>query len=360
MKHPRRHPTPLRAARRTAHGFTLIEILVALALGVLILLALTILFARNSGNQSELERNTRQLESARYSIDLLGEDVMHAGYFGEFDPDPLIVNPLDWTTPDPCATAVNAQGWNTPDPPVPTSADPAERVQIPVPVQGIEAGTALGCLGNRVAGTEALVVRHAETGAPVTLAAGLNNNLYIQVARCGLDVSRIRAASVPSGTLNLRLPPAAGASGCGPVNDSLRRLTQRTYYIASCNDCGASDGIPTLKRVEMINGALRTMSVAEGVENLQVEHGLDTDGDGVPDTYVTTDGVTGVAPNQWQNVVAVRLHLLTRSTQATPGFTDSRTYQLGPDVAATTPADGNKRTLMTSTVRLHNVGSRRE
>jgi type IV pilus assembly protein PilW len=362
MKHPRRHPTPLRAARRTAHGFTLIEILVALALGVLILLALTILFARNSGNQSELERNTRQLESARYAIDLLAEDVMHAGYFGEFDPNGLTdaapptavwtnKNPPNPPHPDPCAVAVNAQGWDT-------TVVPA---QIPVSVQGIGAATALGCLANRMAGTEALVVRRAETGAPLTLAAATNNNLYIQISLCDADPApRISAANGGSASFNLHFPPPAGATGCGAVNDSLRRLSQRTYFVASCNDCVANDGIPTLKRVEMINGALRTMSVAEGIENLQIEYGIDTDTDGVPNNFVTTAGVTEVAPNLWENVVSVRLHLLTRSTQPTPGFSDTRTYQLGPDVAVTPPPDGNKRTLMTSTVRLHNVGGRRE
>jgi type IV pilus assembly protein PilW len=101
------------------------------------------------------------------------------------------------------------------------------------------------------------------------------------------------------------------------------------------------------------------MSVAEGVENLQLEYGLDTNVDGVPDVFVTADGVDGTAPNLWQNVVAVRLHVLTRSTQPTPGYTDVRTYQLG-SVAVTPPADGNKRTLMTTTVRLHNVGGRRD
>ncbi|MEO7853785.1 MAG: PilW family protein [Rubrivivax sp.] len=334
-----------RAARNATRGFTLVEVLVALGLGVFILLALTILFARNSANQSELERTTRQLENARYSIDLMAEDVMHAGYFGEFNPNSLLDAPA-YQTPDPCATAVTAQGWNTAVTPV----------EMPVPVQGIAAGDVVACLTARVAGTEALVVRHAETGAPVTLAVGLNDNLYIQVARCGLDIARIRAAAVPSGTLNLRLPD------CATVNDSLRRLTQRTYYIAACNDCAENDGVPTLKRVEMIDGALRTMSVAEGVVNLQIEYGLDTDivGDGVPDIFVTTDAVTGVAPNLWQNVVSVRLHLLTRSTQPTPGFSDTRTYQLGPNVQVVTPTDGNKRTLMTSTVRLHNVGGRRE
>jgi type IV pilus assembly protein PilW len=347
--------------RTVAAGFTLVEILVALALGMLILLALTVLFARNTGNHSELERNTRQLENARFSIDMLGEDLMHAGYYGDFDPDPLVVNPADYTLPDPCeqgATPSTLQGWNTPNPPNPLSANAADRVQAPVPVQGIAAGTAVGCLANRRAGTEALVVRHAETGAPSTIAAGHAANLYLQVARCPLDTARIRAATTGSGSLTLRLPD------CATVNTEVRRLSQRIYYIASCNDCAVNDGIPTLKRVETVNGQRRTMAVAEGVENLQVEYGLDTDDDGQTDAFVTLGSgvITGVTavPNVWQNVVAVRLHLLTRSSQPTPGFTDTRTYRLGPDVTVATPGDGNKRTLLTTTVRLNNVGGRRE
>lgn len=358
---PRRLARRRRRCAPAASGFTLVEILVALALGMLILLALTILFARNTGNQSELERNARQLESARFSLDMLTEDLMHAGYFGEFDPDPLVVNPAaDNTTPDPCATAVaptTTQGWNTPNPPNPLSANAADRVQIPVAVQGIAAAAAVGCLSDRIAGTEALVVRHAETGPPTATAAAINSNLYVQVARCTLDTSSIRAAAGGSAALNLRLPD------CAAVNTELRRLTQRTYYVARCNDCAANDGIPTLKRVEMINGALRTMAVAEGVENFQVEYGLDTDGDGRPDSFATLGSgvITGTnPPNAWQNVVAVRLHLLTRSSQPTPGFTDARSYRLGPDITVNPPADGNKRTLLTTTVRLNNVGGRRE
>jgi type IV pilus assembly protein PilW len=202
------------------------------------------------------------------------------------------------------------------------------------------------------------VVRHAETGAATTIAAGANNDLYIQVARCPTEVplTPIRAAAGNSGTFTLTRPD------CATVNNSVRRLTQRIYYVASCNDCAGADGIPTLKRVEMIGGALRTMAVAEGVENLQVEFGVDTDNDGQPDNFVTNGSgvINGVLPNVWQNVVAARVHLLTRSTQPTAGFTDTRTYQLGPDVAIAAPADGNKRTLMTTTVRLNNVGGRRE
>ena len=339
----RRHS--LSGRSRSTSGFTLIEILVALALGVLILLALTILFSRNTGNHAELERTTRQLESARYSIDLLSEDLLHAGYFGEFNPNTL-TNPPDYQTPDPCAAVPAAQGWNTAVVPV----------QIPVPVQGFAPGAAPGCLNNHRAGTEVLVVRHAETGAPTTVALSTASNLYIQIARCTLDTTRIQAAAGGSAAFNLRLPD------CATVNTSLRRLAQRSYYIATCNDCVADDGIPTLKRVEWIDGVQRTMSVAEGVEDLQIEFGLDTavPSDGVPDTFVAVGGVTGVAPNLWQNVVSVRVHLLTRSTQPTPRYTDTRTYQLGPGVVLAAPTDGFKRTLMTTTVRLDNVAGRSE
>jgi type IV pilus assembly protein PilW len=338
---------PLRRVR----GFTLIEIMVALAIGMVILLALTILFSRNTGNQSELERTTRQVEGARFSLDALAEDIQHAGYFGEFNPNTLPTAPA-YQTPNPCDTALTALGWDTTVTPT----------QIPVPIQGIAAGTVVpgGCLANRLNGTEAVVIHRADTGAEIAFAGGNTTNLYLQIARCPLDLQRLVAAAIPAASpeavFNLRRPD------CATVNERLRRLVQRTYFVASCNDCAANDGIPTLKRVEMIDGALRTVSIAEGVENLQVEYGLDIDNDGRPDSFNTMGSavITGVAPNVWENVVAVRLHLLSRSTEPTSGFVDSRTYLLGPDVSIVPAADRFKRTLMTTTVRLFNVGMRRE
>lgn len=337
------------AARRVVRGFTLVEIMVALAIGLVILLALTVMFARNSSNQAELERMTRQLEGARFSLDALTEDIMHAGYYGEFNPDTLPVAPA-YQTPDPCATALTALGWDT----------SAAQVRMPVAIQGIAAGTNVTCLGNRRAGTEAVIIRHAETGDAITFAAGNATNLFLQSSRCTFDTRRLVVAAVPAAnpetTFTLRRPD------CATPNQRLRRVTQRTYYVATCNVCAPSDGIPTLKRVELINGALRTMSIAEGVENLQVEYGLDTNRDGRPESFNTMSSafITGTAPNVWENVVSARVHLLTRSTELTPGFVDARTYQLGPNVSVTPAADRFKRTLMTSTVRLLNVGMRRE
>lgn len=318
----------------------MIEVMIALALGTLVLLGLTVLFSVVSGNQNELERTIRKLESARYAIDTMGEDVMHAGYYSDFNPNSLLV-PVSYTQPDPCAITTDAQGWNT-------SVSP---IEMPVPVQGIPADTSVACLKNRRPGTEAIVVRRADTGPPSTALPSSTTNLYIQISRCKDDTQSLIASPGPSTKFTLRLPD------CVTINTATRRLLQRTYYIATCNDCTANDGIPTLKRVEMIDGALTSISIAEGVENLQVEYGPDTTGDGQPDSFTT---VGGVAAADWSNIVAVRLHLLARATETTPGYADSRNYTLGPDVTIEKPADGFKRTLLTTTVRIINVGGRRE
>ena len=341
----------LTLGRRPRRGFTLVELMVSLALGLIVLGALSALFLRNTSSQSELDRGVQQAENARFSLDTLAEDIMHAGYYSDFDPNSLSPAPA-YQLGDSCPTAVTGLGWDT-------SASP---VQVPFPLVGLASGGTLTCATNRMASTEALVLRHADTGNSINLASAVAGNLYLQIPRCTnvvIDPLRIIASStLTAAAFPGRLPD------CTTRNDALRRFVQRLYYIATCSDCsGSGDGIPTLRRVEWIDGALRNMVVAEGVENLQIEYGLDTTGgDGVVDQFLTRAGVTGVAPLTWDNVIAVRLHMLTRATEPTNGFVETKTYRLGPDVTINPASltDGFKRTLFTTTMRLQNVGGRRE
>lgn len=330
-------------------GFTLLELMVAVTLGIVVLLGLSTIFLRNSGSQTELERNLRQAESGRYAVETLSEDIMHAGFYSDFSPNSLVVAPA-YQQPNPCATDLAQQGWDT------TVSPP----QLPVAIQGIAQDEVVNCLSDRLAGTEAVVIRRADTGPAIDFTGGSGSNLYLQISRCTKDVGRLVAAPMPSSkpetVFNLRMPD------CAAVNGAVRRVLQRTYYIASCNDCAAKDGIPTLKRVEMIDGELRTLPVAEGIENLQLEFSLDTNDDGQPDASGTLGGkiVTGAAPAVWENVISARVHLLARATDKTAGFTETRNFQLGPDVEVKAPSDTYKRSVLTSTVRLINVGGRRE
>ncbi len=78
---------------------------------------------------------------------------------------------------------------------------------------------------------------------------------------------------------------------------------------------------------------MTTMSLAQGIADLRVDYGLDTTKDGAPDTYVkcgATAAYTGpCSAADWANVMTVKVHLLTRNIEATPGHVDSKTYALG-------------------------------
>lgn len=59
------------------------------------------------------------------------------------------------------------------------------------------------------------------------------------------------------------------------------------------------------------------------------------------------------------NAVAVKLYVLIRSDVETPGYKDTKTYNLGSTTLGPYD-DGFKRHLFTQTIRLVNVSSRRE
>ena len=50
----------------------------------------------------------------------------------------------------------------------------------------------------------------------------------------------------------------------------------RTHIYFVANNDKAGDGIPTLKRAELGVAAFSIVPLVEGVENLQIEYGLDT------------------------------------------------------------------------------------
>ena len=141
----------------------------------------------------------------------------------------------------------------------------------------------------------------------------------------------------------------------------IRRYFVRAYYLADCNACAPSDGIPTLKRIEIIDNAVRVVSLAEGVANMQVEYAFDTNADGSPEQFLTTTTAGATPTSFWSNVVAVRLHLLMRSTEgAATAATSPGVYDLGPAHTAETCPVGFKCRLVTTTLRLNNVAGRRD
>jgi len=144
----------------------------------------------------------------------------------------------------------------------------------------------------------------------------------------------------------------------------VRPYVSRIYYVSECNECaGAGDGVPTLKRVDLVGTALTLppTALAEGIDTLRVEYGFDIDGDGSPDTYLPTLGALGPTA-AWSNVVSLKVHFVTRSLDKAVGsnLATAQEFDLGGTAVIATVADGYTRRAYSSAIRLINPSSARE
>lgn len=332
--------------RRAHEGFSLIELMIGLTIGLVLLTVLATVFDRTSGGRADLDRISRLVENSRFAVDVIGDDVRHAGFYGTFLPpsDTVFTNtsPCVWNVAD-----LTSLGWQL----APTASSyPAQLMGWDDPVAG---DAALGCLPDRVPGTDVIVNRRVSSEV-ITAAQTDIRNIYVQASQCINDPVLLRVSNLAA-QFTLRTA-SCDAAAIAPI----RRYFVRGYYLASCNACSPSDGIPTLKRIEVIDNAVRVVPLAEGVVNLQIEYAFDTNNDGSPEQFLTSTTPDTTPTSFWSNVVAVRLHMLMRSTEGARTLTSPGVYDLGPAHTAETCPAGFKCRLVTTTMRLNNVAGRRE
>jgi type IV pilus assembly protein PilW len=391
---------PVRAPQA---GFSLIEFMIAVTLSVLVLAALSAAFVSSSRARTEIERTNQQIENGRYALQVLTDDLELAGYWGHFNlhiamnmgntPLGLALLPPE-VLPDPCATDLGL--YPNPTGPAGSESGTGLRRSLPLHVQGynggvLPAGHSCGALlDDHVAGTDILLIRRVRTclfdDADCPNIAGAP---YFQSSLCNtgaqLGSGEVRNHyRLDTNVANLNLNPRT----CAGVAER-RRFVTHIYFLAQNDQPG--DGIPTLKRLELTvvggNLGFREESIAQGIESLQLEYGIDEEpdtlripsGDGQPELFSADPGVanacdpaeTPTAPlfscmvRSWLHVVAVRVHLLARNPAPSPDHVDVKTYTLGFDTAGnpvtTGPFnDGFRRHAYSTTVRLMNPAARRE
>jgi len=394
--------TPLRRAFRT-RGFTLTELMVAVVISLLLLIALGSILLNVSRANSEMSKTNSQIENGRFALQLLQTDLSHGGFWGghvpQFDDLAFRGAPLDAPSavPDPCRPY---EEWD------------AEHINnlLVIPVQAYEAPPASCGITDQQPNTDVLVVRHAETCVPGSpncdpMAAG---RLYFQTSFCAAELNADPIYHFRLATDDLTLK-RRGCTGTPPatVGDiaPIRRFISHIYYVRN-HARAAGDGIPTLVRAEFDMGADGTLAhqpavpLIEGIESMRAELGIDDEvgrcmpatsvsltdeialvdpvtctahtnesrntlpinrGDGIPDRYARCAAAGTCDENALANVVAVKLFLLARAVEPSPGHVDNRTYVLSSDGdLSVTPGGNIKRQVFTSTVRLANVSGRRE
>lgn len=309
-------------ASRRQRGLSLVELLVAMVIGIVILLAASEVMLNNSRTRGEVERTGRQIENGVFALQVLEDDISNAGFWGE------TTVAASGTLPPLCPTAIadldNAMGY---------------------PLQAAEVGGAT-CAGDIKAGSESIAIRRASTcarGTPGCPAiAGDAAHHHVQVPACN-TAANMGTAVLALGTATL----TAQRIDCATLAP-IYRYVSRLYYVTDDDE---------LARMDLQNGNyVASGALVEGVEAMHFSYGIDSDGDGQVDSY--SDAPSNA---EQADIATVRLWLVARNLTPTPGFNDDRTYDLG-GVAYNVPAAfaDHKRHVYSTTITLRNVAGARE
>jgi type IV pilus assembly protein PilW len=297
--------------------------MVALAISTLALAAALALHGRSSADWRLLSAQVRLHEQLSWAVEALRADALLAGHWGQALEPGLVQVPAALRVH--CRlSGMDATDW-------------ALRLEQPV-AAGDNSWAAPCPLLSPRAGSDLLVLRHAG-GDPVPTDAG-----QVQLA-----ATPLRGQLFADGAL-----PAAYPAGAA-VHD----VVINAWYVSDSSSFDPAQG--SLRVLSLVKpGRLEDHEVATGIENLQVQFGLDTSGDGSVDRFVDPDDPAATTGT----VRALRLWLLARSERAGAGFRDSNSWQppdtrLGPIVPGVTPGypAGHPRMAITQTMQLRNTAA---
>jgi type IV pilus assembly protein PilW len=338
-------------------GFTLIELMIALTLGLVVLSGVGWVYLGTMRTYRVHDALSRMQEGARHAFELIGRDLRMTGATG-------------------CAhdTSQNALNGNT----------DWSRNLFRQPLISFEKDGSVGVTEH----SDALAVLHADLtreyivqihdagSAQFTLTGphDLTDGEFLLATDCS-HAAVFQASSASGSTV---MHTAGGTPGNSTANlgasglaytftpgARLYRLSVATYYIANN---GA--GVPALFRLKP-RGATATPTpeeLVEGVEDLQIAYGVDTsvpangqadfvDPDADGDPYLTAEQVESAAvpganaEERWARVVSVRVSLLMRTVEDRITSSAQQYTYAGTTVSA---SDLRMRKVFTHVVKLRN------
>ncbi len=295
---------------KQSQGFSMIELLVAMLVGLIIVSGA---FSLHSGSRKTQIKNEEQMDmvaDARFAIELISYDLRQAGMWGGTNKDGLIACK---STDAACASTSTGDA----PPSSMASGDCANGwyYDLSRPVFASDnsnpyGGTCIPVSEGYVAATDVLEVRYADPAIPVALLA---NQVYV---RSNFLNGRVFVGATP--------PELAGyESSALTANHELRAYA---YYVSDYTDV-SGDNIPSLRRVALVNDpSLQTQVLISGVVDLQVQFGVDVNADQIVDRYEHPATIT--AANNWDNVYAAKIWLLMRTDEKQRGINTVKTFDI--------------------------------
>ena len=379
-----------------ARGFTLVELMIALLIGLIISAGVIQIFSASRTTYQLDESLARAQENGRFALEFLAQDIRHAGYAGcQRDTNIKLANTLATSTML-GITGISGAEFTT----IPTGVgDTYNLIAAPANTSSGWSPALTGILGipggvpavAALPGSDVLVLQRMVPNSWALASPYVTaDNVYIDpafankiklddvmlVADCKNAVLFKVTAITPTGEISHASgsknrcarwtggldPLNPAASACAKVFDSdniasttaFGKLETIEFFVA--NDNASGENRPTLfRRVVSPTGETETTPLVEGVENFQVLYGVDDviPPDGAADHYVTANNVVDFA-----KVVSVQIGILVYGVNVTGRANDTAFDTNIHDVAGTNivPEVNSQRTrrVFNTTIQLRN------
>lgn len=373
-------------------GLTLVELMIAMTISSILMIGISNIYSSSKQAYKINDEFSVLQENARLAFRFLTQDIRMAGYIGcAWSTGTNVDSTLDTAslTADQIAFVNNfgtgLEGYEA------TNTGPNKALDLDTPPAGFNRAVN-GLFTGNIDGSDIIVVRQA-IGRGAKLSANkvalsfpmqdggtnsITGNCHVPSGICIADILMVSDCSKGrifqvsgltasgSGTIDVTHGSAGtpgnittswgevqtdSATWFSPGDTEILKLGAYAYFVAPST---SGSGLPTLKRLSSLDAA--PQELVEGVENMQILYGTDTNGDGRANQYV----VAPVAITN--NVVSVRISLLVSTPGEIPKRNnDTKIYKMlslndTVNVRVTPKADRRIRKVFTTTVKIRNKG----
>jgi type IV pilus assembly protein PilW len=308
--------------------------MIALLLSMLLAGAVVAVFVNNSYSFNQDENVGRMQDDARHALREIAFEMSMAGHYADLHIPDIVTADAGLSVGTDCGPAGEVNWiYRTVD-------------------AGTDESLSLAALDNV---TNAQVVAAHSCFAANEVVPGTDVVAIRRVAGQRTDVPGIdRAYLRTNGTVGLLykapFPATPSITVATPRADWL--YMPSIYFIRQFANV-AGDGLPTLCRkvLRSPGPSMTTECLATGIEDLQVEYGIDTSEDGHPNVYMTAPTLADM-----QNVVSARIFLLARTSEIDTRYTNDKTYSIS-NAADYSPNDSFHRRVVSTSTTIRNIRS---
>ena len=326
-----KYPTLLKYKQQ---GLGLVELMIAMMLSLILSVAVITVFNVNARSFKQDENVLRMQDDARHALREIAFELSMAGHYADLL-IPGSVTPDDSLTLSTDCGPIGSDDW-------------MYQTVLPGTGQGLsvvavdnasaaDAAANFSCIGAAEfqGGTDIVSIKRV---AGIRAGAPDNGQVYLRT----------------NGTVGLLFEePILGTPVVAvPAPRADWEYRPSIFYVRNYAD-QPGDGIPTLckKVLGGVTPAMTTECLASGIEDLQVEYGIDTTDDGTANVFLPDPTLA-----QMQTVVTARIFVLARTLQNDIRYANDKTYNVS-NADAYAPGDGFHRRVVSTTVIVQNIRS---